>query len=239
MTLIITVTHVLVSLALIFVVLLQKGSGADMGAAFGGSSQSVFGARGSGSFLGKMTAGLATVFMLTSLSLAFFTTQKGANVSVMEEMPVATGTQVKPVKLNDPSVPASMPPKDVVRPAGPVGSVAPEAVRPIPALPDAGKGQESAIPSVLKSSPSVQDTAQPSEPAQRVAPEAIRSIPALPEAGEGQENVIPSMPKSSLSAPPAEPARRVIPEAIEPIPALPETEVGRDNAVPVVLHPSQ
>ncbi|MBF0108048.1 MAG: preprotein translocase subunit SecG [Magnetococcales bacterium] len=83
MTLIITVVHILVSLALIFVVLLQKGSGADMGAAFGGSSQSVFGARGSGSFLGKLTATLATIFMVTSLSLAFFTTQKGAGTSVM------------------------------------------------------------------------------------------------------------------------------------------------------------
>ncbi|MBF0183082.1 MAG: preprotein translocase subunit SecG [Magnetococcales bacterium] len=87
MTLIITVVHVLVSLALIFIVLLQKGSGADMGAAFGGSSQSVFGARGSGSFLGKVTAALATVFMITSLTLAFVSTQKGANISVMENAP--------------------------------------------------------------------------------------------------------------------------------------------------------
>jgi preprotein translocase subunit SecG len=87
MTLIITVVHVLVSLALVFIVLLQKGSGADMGAAFGGSSQSVFGARGSGSFLGKVTAALATVFMITSLTLAFVSTQRGSHASVMEANP--------------------------------------------------------------------------------------------------------------------------------------------------------
>ncbi|MBF0099133.1 MAG: preprotein translocase subunit SecG [Magnetococcales bacterium] len=107
MTLIITVVHILVSLALVFIVLLQKGSGADMGAAFGGSSQSVFGARGSGSFLGKVTAALATVFMITSLSLAFVSTQRGSHASVMEKnQPIS-----KPV--SEASEPASpMPAKE-------------------------------------------------------------------------------------------------------------------------------
>lgn len=89
MDLVITVAHVLVCLTLIFVVLLQKGSGADMGSAFGGgSSESVFGARGSGSFLGKLTAGIATIYMMTSLTLAFFTTKQGDGVSVMEKAPI-------------------------------------------------------------------------------------------------------------------------------------------------------
>lgn len=95
MTLIITVVHILVSFALIFVVLLQKGSGADMGAAFGGSSQSLFGARGSGDFLSKATAALATIFMITSLSLAFFTTRAGPGMSVMEKAPVKTEVEQK------------------------------------------------------------------------------------------------------------------------------------------------
>nr|CRH05051.1 preprotein translocase membrane subunit [Candidatus Magnetococcus massalia] len=86
MTLIITVLHVMAALALIGVVLLQRGSGNDMGAAFGGSSQSVFGARGGGSFMGKLTAGVATIFMLTSLTLSIFTTQQSASVSVMDEV---------------------------------------------------------------------------------------------------------------------------------------------------------
>ncbi|MEO5345033.1 MAG: preprotein translocase subunit SecG [Magnetococcus sp. YQC-9] len=84
MTLILTVLHILVCMALVFVVLLQKGSGADMGAAFGGSSQSLFGARGSGDFLSKLTAVLATIFMITSLTLAFFSTRPGSERSVMD-----------------------------------------------------------------------------------------------------------------------------------------------------------
>ncbi|MBF0429153.1 MAG: preprotein translocase subunit SecG [Magnetococcales bacterium] len=95
MTLILTVLHVLVCLSLVFVVLLQKGSGADMGAAFGGSSQSLFGARGSGDFLSKLTAGLATVFMITSLTLAFFSTRPGDGKSVMDSAPISSSTSGK------------------------------------------------------------------------------------------------------------------------------------------------
>lgn len=163
MTLIITVTHILVSLTLIFVVLLQKGSGADMGAAFGGSSQSVFGARGSGSFLGKMTAALATVFMITSLSLAFFTTQKGSGVSVMEQKQTSpeAGAQTEAVvpeegvarteetaipPADDPPVPEKMAPS-------PEAPVTPDAIQPIPALPGTAQEQGDGIPSVPKSSP--------------------------------------------------------------------------------------
>ncbi len=65
----VTVVHVLVSLALIGIVLLQQGKGADIGAAFGGSSQTLFGSGGSTTFLGKLTAAAAVIFMLTSLGL--------------------------------------------------------------------------------------------------------------------------------------------------------------------------
>ncbi|MBF0445428.1 MAG: preprotein translocase subunit SecG [Magnetococcales bacterium] len=87
MDLVVTVAHIIACFTLIFVVLLQKGSGADMGSAFGGggNSESVFGARGSGSFLGKMTAGIATIYMLTSLTLAFFTNTHGDGLSIMEK----------------------------------------------------------------------------------------------------------------------------------------------------------
>ncbi len=65
--------HVVVCIALIVIVLLQMGKGAEVGASFGaGSSQTIFGARGGGSFMGKVTAGAATIFMLTSLALAYF-----------------------------------------------------------------------------------------------------------------------------------------------------------------------
>jgi len=64
--------HVMVCLVLIVVVLLQRGKGADMGAAFGGGgSNTVFGSRGAGNFLTKLTSACAVIFMLTSLSLAY------------------------------------------------------------------------------------------------------------------------------------------------------------------------
>src|SRR5512140_3453947 len=76
LTLILTV-HVLVALGIIFLVPLQHGKGADMGAAFGsGSSGSLFGATGSANFLSRTTAALAAVFFLTSLSLAYLATHK-------------------------------------------------------------------------------------------------------------------------------------------------------------------
>ena len=66
----ILVVHLIVSLFLIVVILLQAGKGASMGASFGGSNQTLFGTS-QGSFIGKTTAAAATIFMLTSLSLAY------------------------------------------------------------------------------------------------------------------------------------------------------------------------
>ena len=81
MTTVLIIIHVLVALVLIGVVLIQKGQGADIGATFGGGgAQTLFGSRGSGSFLGKLTGGLAATFMLTSLTLAFFSQQQTGSV---------------------------------------------------------------------------------------------------------------------------------------------------------------
>jgi preprotein translocase subunit SecG len=71
----IIVAHVLVALAIIGLVLLQHGKGADMGSGFGGgASSSLFGATGSANFLSRATAGLATVFFILSLVLAYIAT---------------------------------------------------------------------------------------------------------------------------------------------------------------------
>jgi protein translocase SecG subunit len=67
----ITILHVTVCIVLILVVLLQAGKGANMGAVFGGSSQTIFGSSGPGTFLGKMTTAVAIIFMLTSFSLSY------------------------------------------------------------------------------------------------------------------------------------------------------------------------
>jgi preprotein translocase subunit SecG len=79
--------HILVALAIIGLVLMQHGKGADMGAAFGsGASGSLFGATGSANFLSRTTAVLAAVFFVTSLSLAYVASLKPKTAgSVMQE----------------------------------------------------------------------------------------------------------------------------------------------------------
>jgi len=68
--------HIIACLVLILVVLLQRGKGSDMGAALGGGgSNTVFGSRGAGNFLTKLTSACAVVFMTTSLSLAYIGSQ--------------------------------------------------------------------------------------------------------------------------------------------------------------------
>ena len=72
----ITIIHIFVSIGLILVVLLQTGKGADMGAVFGGSSSTIFGSSGAGNFLTRLTTGMAIVFMITSLTLGYFSGKK-------------------------------------------------------------------------------------------------------------------------------------------------------------------
>ena len=97
----ILVIHVLVALAIIGLILLQQGKGAEAGASFGaGASQTIFGSSGSWNFFSKMTAVLATVFFVTSLTLAVVA-KNNLTVSdepvpglVVEEQPVETDIPV-------------------------------------------------------------------------------------------------------------------------------------------------
>ncbi len=75
------VLHVIFCVFLILVILLQTGKGAGIGAAFGGGSQTVFGPRGAGSFIGKLTGIVAALFMLTSLILAYLSSSSGTGVA--------------------------------------------------------------------------------------------------------------------------------------------------------------
>jgi preprotein translocase subunit SecG len=79
--------HILACLALIFIVLLQTGRGAEIGAVFGGSSQTLFGSTGGTTFLGKLTTLAAVVFMLTCLGLTYMSGQVHTK-SVMDKAPV-------------------------------------------------------------------------------------------------------------------------------------------------------
>jgi preprotein translocase subunit SecG len=113
MTTIIVIVHIIVSLALIFIVLLQHGKGAGIGAAFGGSSQTVFGSTGAAPFLAKLTAAVAILFMVTSLGLTFLGRQK--EVSVMKgaaKPPISQPAPAAPVKPETPAVPSPQAPAE-------------------------------------------------------------------------------------------------------------------------------
>ena len=100
------VLHVLIALAIIGLVLLQHGKGADMGSGFGGgSSGSLFGATGSANFLSRATAVLATVFFLTSLGLAYLATNKpktgGGVLDVVKTLPAIPAEKAPPNAATD------------------------------------------------------------------------------------------------------------------------------------------
>jgi len=89
MSILIVLVHIIVCIALILIVLLQTGKGADMGAAFGGgTSQTLFGASGGATFLSKATTVIAIVFMITSLLLAYASTQRGHSIMLDAKAPV-------------------------------------------------------------------------------------------------------------------------------------------------------
>ena len=91
MTALIVTIHIFVCLALIMIVLLQTGKGADMGAAFGGgSSQALFGSTGASTFLSKATTVIAIIFMLTSLTLAYISGHKSASTVMSGDTPAVT-----------------------------------------------------------------------------------------------------------------------------------------------------
>ena len=105
MIIVVTVIHVLVSLGLILVVLLQTGKGAEVGAVFGGSSATIFGSSGAGNFLSKLTTGMAIVFMVTSLTLGYFAGRKPSE-TIFDDRPTTTApTQKTGPAQGSPSAP--------------------------------------------------------------------------------------------------------------------------------------
>ena len=116
----VVILHVIVSVALILIILLQTGKGADIGAVFGGgSSQTLFGSSGPTSFLSKLTAAAAVIFMCTSLYLAYFSGSRPAS-SIMRggaaapAMPGPVGQQPMPPQgmppAQAPAAPSQAPP---------------------------------------------------------------------------------------------------------------------------------
>lgn len=135
MEIFLTVFHVMICLVLIVTVLIQQGKGADIGAVFGGGgSNTVFGSRGAGNFLSKITTGAAITFMLTSLALSYLANQDASDrifdaapateEGGFEELP----TGIAPIPEDelgafeevDPPAPASETPKAAEVPEAPI-----------------------------------------------------------------------------------------------------------------------
>jgi preprotein translocase subunit SecG len=136
---IIVIAHVLVALAIIGLVLLQHGKGADMGSGFGGgASGSLFGASGSANFLSRATAALATIFFILSLTLAYLATNR----------PREGGSIVERAQRQQQSTPAAKDEKkEVPGTAAPAVPAAPQAQPASPSAPAApGDGKDRTVP---------------------------------------------------------------------------------------------
>ena len=123
LTTLVLIIHVIVCIALILIILLQTGKGADIGAAFGGgSSQTVFGSGGATTFLSKVTIGAAVVFMVTSIVLTYFSGKGVSSTerSIVTERSVPDSSSVVPAQ---PLLPDSAGTAPVARPveSSPVG----------------------------------------------------------------------------------------------------------------------
>ncbi|MEW8164494.1 MAG: preprotein translocase subunit SecG [Candidatus Thiodiazotropha endolucinida] len=122
---ILTVFHIFLAVGLVGLILIQHGKGADMGAAFGsGASGTVFGAKGSASFLTRTTALLGTLFFITSMVMAYFASQRNEQVGVMEALDQAPAVQMEEVQQSDippvpveSDIPAIVPPAEEATPA--------------------------------------------------------------------------------------------------------------------------
>jgi len=120
---IVTIIHIIVSIGLILVVLLQTGKGADMGAVFGGSSSTIFGSSGAGNFLTRLTTGMAIVFMLTSLTLGYFSGKRQASSlfdsRTEQSVPQGQPAPQIPAAPGTPPSPPSAAPQSQAQPAQP------------------------------------------------------------------------------------------------------------------------
>jgi preprotein translocase subunit SecG len=131
--------HVLVAAFIILLVLIQQGKGATMGAAFGsGASQTVFGARGSGSFLFRLTMSCIGIFFLTSLVMNYIATSAYREAGQMEKSSI-----VNELPLPAKSVPVPVVAPEAVKPASPL---APEVSKTAAPVTDQSKTLTDQIP---------------------------------------------------------------------------------------------
>ncbi len=123
----VVILHVIVCFLMIAAILLQSGKGAEIGAAFGGSSQTVFGSRGPGTFLSKVTVAAAIIFMLTSLGLAIMSKERTFSSTVIDlhktsapsSAPTSTSSHADMDKAADKPAAAAPSASDTPEPAKP------------------------------------------------------------------------------------------------------------------------
>ncbi len=156
---ILVVVHLFLAIGLIGLILIQHGKGADMGAAFGsGASGTVFGAKGSASFLTRLTAGLATLFFVTSMVMAYFASQRDdGNVVLDVQQPPAVESVEQP--QTDVQIP----------PAGSDENAVPAATGDEPAVP-AVAGEAAGVPAAESSVEAAAEAAQEAAAASDTAP---------------------------------------------------------------------
>ena len=103
---VLVILHLIICIALIMIVLLQTGKGSEIGAVFGSSSQTLFGSTGGSTFFGKLTAGVAIVFMITSLILAGRSTRVTSESVMSGVKPAATAPAATDIEI--PSAPPAV-----------------------------------------------------------------------------------------------------------------------------------
>ncbi len=149
--------HVVAAIALILIVLLQTGRGAEMGAAFGGASQTLFGGSGGSTFMSKLTTGAAVVFMLTCLGLSYLSASPQSR-SIMKDVPI----QQAPQAPQAPAIPEAKP----VQPGQEQSSAAQPAPAPAAtAAPAPAASAPAAAPA--KAAPVAQDAQKPTPAAKK------------------------------------------------------------------------
>lgn len=128
MTYILYFFHIIVSVFLILVVLLQQGKGADLSVFGGGSTQAAFGARGAATLLHKLTVGAFVVFTLTTLSISLFTGEHSSVTSALPETaPAATAPatpDATPAAGTTPDASLSQPSTAPITPSAEAGAAA-------------------------------------------------------------------------------------------------------------------
>ena len=142
---ILIVFHLFLAIGLIGLILIQHGKGADMGAAFGsGASGTVFGSKGSASFLTRLTAGLATLFFITSMVMAYFAAQRDDGNAVLDALEQSQGQELQQQPQSD-----------------------------LPPMPEAASDVPMAAPSDMPVPPAAVDEAQTPSDLPAVAPESL------------------------------------------------------------------